>query len=177
MSKSRLDLKKCVTAKQKFAALIATSLGAGLFPKAPGTFGSLYAIPLILWQIQFDLPGRLLILALITVIGTWSAMIVEEVSGTADNQSIVIDEVAGMLVTCLALEAALGSKMADYAIWIAFGLFRLFDVIKIWPVNLADRWSKKSKSPMGRAFGVILDDLIAGVQAALVLWLLSKYCP
>jgi phosphatidylglycerophosphatase A len=139
--------------------LIATSLGAGLLPLAPGTMGTLTAIPLA-WGVA-KLPPIWFWVATIIVsaIGTWAASAFQRANGTDDDQRIVIDEVAGYLVTLLVVPKN-GATLI-----LAFFLFRLFDIWKPFPVRLIDR-------KVGGGFGVMADDLAAGVYGAIVLWIL-----
>lgn len=137
------------------AILLATWFGAGLIRPAPGTFGSLAAIP-VGWLIYylFGLYGFLLAILLIFPIGVYAAQKFDEKSGAHDSSSIVIDEVIGMWIA--AIPAALN-------IWVwaaAFILFRLFDIWKPWPVWWADEDLKGG-------FGVMSDDVLAGIYALL----------
>ena len=143
------------------ALLVATALGAGLIPKAPGTCGTLMAVPLAVLLAHL---GPLWLWAgalVVSVVGTWAAGVYCRATGKEDNQQIVIDEVAGYLVTMLlvpatALNLALG-----------FGLFRLFDIWKPGPVRILDR-------RVHGGFGVMADDLAAGVLGALTLLVLHR---
>ena len=135
--------------------LIATGFGTGMLPKMPGTFGSLAALPFCCAFVYAPLALQIVIIALVTVIGTFAASRTEKVLGMHDNSAIVIDEVAGMLVSCILYPPIW------YLPFIAFVLFRFFDILKPWPVGLADR-------KVGGGFGVMLDDLIAGVWALAV---------
>lgn len=138
------------------ATIVATALGAGFAPRAPGTFGTLVAVPLA-WGLGL-LPGWAFFagLAIVTWVGTWAAGAFCAGSGTHDDQRVVIDEVAGYLLTL-----ALVPKTAPY-LASAFLLFRCFDILKPWPIRWVDRTVKGG-------FGVMADDLAAGVAAALVL--------
>ncbi len=134
--------------------LLATWFGSGLLRKAPGTFGSLAALPfaaLILWA-----GGNLaLLIAAGGVFGLGLAVSgrYARAGGDSDPGAVVIDEVAGQWLTlaplCLSLESfALG-----------FVLFRLFDIAKLWPINLAER-------RLSGALGIMADDIVAGLFAA-----------
>jgi phosphatidylglycerophosphatase A len=142
--------------------LIATWFGLGLSPKAPGTCGTLGAIPLA-WALDRLGPAAFLGgLALVIVVGTWAASVFVRVTGRDDDQRIVVDEVAGYLVT-LAPVARTPVHLA-----LAFVLFRLFDIWKPQPVRWVDR-------QVGGGFGVMADDLAAGVYAAAALWALDHF--
>jgi phosphatidylglycerophosphatase A len=147
---------------QKAAAWLATWFGAGLLPKAPGTWGSLAALPpglLLLW-----LGGPMLLVAAIMVIsvaGVWASERYAETVGHDDPGAVVIDEVAGQWLALLPC-AAFGLM----EIALAFLLFRAADILKPWPASWADR-----TIPGG--LGIMADDWIAGVYAALALGLLQ----
>lgn len=142
------------------AEMIASAGGAGYAPKAPGTFGSL--VGLLIGAILLQLGHGPLITGIIvaSIIGLWA---VWAVGGQNDPGWIVIDEVAGQMITMLALprNSALG-------LLLAFGLFRLFDIWKPGPVGLADRRHD--------AIGVMADDWVAGAIGfaclAVLVWLL-----
>ena len=118
--------------------LIATGFGSGLAPKAPGTFGSLAAVPLC----------ALLIYCPVYV----PASETEKAMGMHDNSSIVIDEFDGMFIAVIAF------PHFWYYSLLAFVLFRIFDILKPWPVSLADK-------KIGGGLGVMVDDVIAGIMA------------
>ncbi len=142
------------------ASLLATWFGAGLLPGAPGTWGSLAALPFA-WAIAARFgPAALLVAAAIAFfVGWWAAEQVGRASGVADEGSIVIDEVAGQWLT---LAAAPPSAEA-YVLGLL--LFRLFDITKPWPARAAER-----NLPGG--LGVMADDIVAGVYAGAVLYVL-----
>lgn len=145
-----------------WSTVVATWFGTGLSPVAPGTCGTLGAIPLA-WAIgRQPLAIYLAVTAAIVVVGSIAADVYCDATGKHDNQRIVVDEVAGYLVT-LAPVARSPLHLA-----LAFGLFRLFDIWKPPPVRWIDRHVKGG-------FGVVADDLGAGVYAGLVLWLLAHY--
>lgn len=141
------------------ATWIATWFGCGLMRPAPGTWGTLGALPF--GMILLTLGGKIALaaaLVLVTFIGYWSARRFEEMVGDHDNSMIVIDEAAGLFITLL-----IGGTMAPLSFVLAFLLFRFFDILKPWPVSWLDQ-----KVP--GAWGVMLDDLAAGVYAGLCLW-------
>lgn len=142
--------------------LIATSFGAGFSPVAPGTMGTLTAIPLA-WALTL-LPwwAFLVATALVSVIGTWAASRFIAATGTHDDQRIVVDEVAGYLVTLLLVPKTWVN------LGLAFFLFRLFDIWKPPPVRQVD------EHVMG-GFGVMADDLAAGIYGMLVLLALDHF--
>ena len=139
------------------AVLIATFFGSGLLKPASGTWGSLAALaPGLLIAERFGASGLLIGAALAYGLGHWASTV--WINGTEDKDPspIVIDEVAGLWLTLtLAPLTPLGAALA-------FGLFRFFDIVKPWPV----RWADKN---IGGATGIMLDDILAGIWAALVL--------
>lgn len=153
------------------AVFIGTAGGAGLFPIAPGTMGTLVGLPLAYYTTNLALAPRLFFWGLIIVAGTWACKEFDVLMGSHDNQNLVIDEVAGIGITCWTLGASLEIHAMG---WLAaFLLFRFFDVIKIPPVRQIDRLSKKGSAWLG-GFGVMADDLAAGIQGLLTVILLQK---
>lgn len=142
--------------------ILATWCGSGLAPFAPGTFGTLAAIPLYLLVSRLDLPLYIAFLLAFSVLACWVAGRAEELFGKHDAGQIVIDEVAGYLLTMLAVTPTMPHVIAG------FFLFRLFDIVKPPPARQIDRQMKSG-------IGVVLDDLAAGVYACLTLHLLSRW--
>ena len=148
---ARLDLRNPAT-------LVATWFGAGLVRWAPGTAASALALPAAwLLRSHTGAPGLAIATLALVALGIWATGACERRTGTRDSPAIVIDEVAGQWVALLLVPA----DPAAYGI--GFVLFRLFDVAKPWPIGLIDRHVKGG-------FGVMLDDLVAGVFAAVILW-------
>jgi phosphatidylglycerophosphatase A len=144
-----------VTLRTRGGLAIATALGAGYAPKAPGTAGS--AVGLLLWMALPDsLAMQLAAIAVVTIAGVWSGTIAERHFNKRDPGQVVVDEVAGMMAT-LVLNPIAGP------VWmlVAFGLFRAADIVKPFPVNRLERL------PGGA--GIMADDLMAGVYANLAL--------
>lgn len=145
---------------------LATVFGVGYLKPAPGTWGSLAALPLF-WIIHEFLGGPIattLATIAVTLVGWWVIDQATKGSDNHDPSEIVIDEVAGQWVALLPMSfgaAAMGVGILDlYPGWIAaFILFRLFDIWKPGPVGWADRRND--------AFGVMFDDIIAGIMAAI----------
>ncbi|HET8542570.1 MAG TPA: phosphatidylglycerophosphatase A [Anaeromyxobacter sp.] len=123
----------------------------GYAPVAPGTFGTLGAIPLYLVLSRAGAEAYVALTAALVVVATFAAERAGRYWGVADASPIVIDEVAGYLVT-LALV-----PFSWQAVAAGFLLFRIFDVLKPWPASAFDR--------MKNGFGVVMDDLAAGVWA------------
>ena len=145
----------------RVAAVIATWFGAGLLPRAPGTWGTLAAVPFAWVLGQLGQGAFLAALLVVTVVGSWAADVYCRATGRHDNQHIVVDEVAGYLLTL-----ALSPRTPLYLL-LGFAFFRLFDITKPPPVRWIDRHVQGG-------FGVVADDLGAGVYSALVLYLLER---
>ena len=142
------------TVFDRLALLIATGLGAGYSPIAPGTAGSAVAI-LILWLIPFSRAGLIAFLVGVVVVGTWAAHVAERRLGGKDPGAIVIDEVAGMTLSVVAFPLTPAVLLAGFV------LFRVFDVVKPPPAHASQR--------LAGGVGVMIDDLIAGIYALAVL--------
>ncbi len=142
---------------KKFAILLATWFGCGYAPKGPGTAGSLGAL-LVAWPLRHQAPWFFALLALILLApAIWSAGSTALQTGKKDPQIVVIDEVVGQWI------ALAGATMYSPWAWMAaFALFRAFDIWKPWPVRQLERL------PGGT--GIVMDDVMAGVYAALVLY-------
>jgi phosphatidylglycerophosphatase A len=143
------------------AGWIATALGAGLAPKAPGTAGSLVAL-LPWWFLLRELawPWYGLVLLAGFALGVWACAVCDRRLGRHDQGALVWDEVIGMWITLIA------APPQWWWMWVGFGLFRLFDIWKPWPVSWADR-------RVHGGLGVMLDDVLAGIYAAIVLQVLA----
>ena len=137
--------------------LLAFGFGSGLAPKAPGTFGTLVAIPLVfLLQYYATLPTYLMVTVSASLGGLWICGYTAQALGVHDHPAIVWDEIAGYMIAMIALPFTWFNVIA------AFALFRFFDIYKPGPIG----WCDKNLS--GGA-GIMVDDLLAGVASALVL--------
>ncbi|MBI1845367.1 MAG: phosphatidylglycerophosphatase A [Candidatus Rokubacteria bacterium] len=146
-------------ALDRVALALATVLGAGYSPVAPGTAGSVVALA-ILWLVPFSRAALVGWLVAVTVAGTLAAHRAERLLGVKDPGAIVIDEVAGMTLSVLAL------PRTPAVLLTAFVLFRLFDVVKPFPARASQR--------LGGGVGVMIDDLIAGAYALAVVAALRR---
>lgn len=138
---------------------LATGFGSGFAPRMPGTVGTLVALPF--WWFLFrhlELMHYLLLLTLLCALSTWLVIGLCRRRNIEDDQSIVLDEFVGVWVALVAAPPNWQGLIA------AFLLFRLFDIVKPWPISWAD-----SRVPGG--LGVMLDDVLAGAGAAIVLQL------
>ncbi len=137
--------------------LISTWFGAGLLPMAPGTWGSLAALPFAWLVLDFLGPAALAAAgAALFLTGCWTAEVYARRTSETDPDSVVIDEVAGQFLVLAAAPLHVGWFLAGLV------LFRLADILKPWPVSWADR-----RVPGG--FGVMLDDALAAIYAGVLL--------
>jgi len=141
---------------------LSLGFGSGLMPKAPGTFGTLAAIPVYILLSELSLFYFILVTAVISVVGIYLADYTSKALGVHDHSGIVIDEIAGYLITMIAIPF-------DW-IWILVGfiLFRIFDILKPWPISWLDKRVKGG-------FGIMVDDVIAGLFALLCLHLIIYF--
>ena len=145
----------------RLPVLVATFFGTGLSPVAPGTVGSLAALPLAFALLHMDIVVATLIVIGLYFLGLWSANHLEKVLGQHDAQMIVIDEVVGLCVNALLLSWwFLGAADPYLLLLLSFLSFRLFDVVKPWPIGWIDR-------TVGGGFGVMIDDLVAALMGVL----------
>lgn len=161
------------TISTTIAYVLGTGLGTGLSARAPGTLGSLLGMALAYAALDWSTELRIVGLTVLILLGIWAAAVVTRVTSIPDHPSIVIDEVAGMWITAwmLDFQSVLGPL-------IAFVLFRVLDILKPLPIRWVDRWSKGQVvnargSPAGAwwaGFGVMADDLVAGVLGLLILY-------
>lgn len=149
------------TEASRLHVVIATFLGVGFSPVAPGTVGSLAALPLAFALLQVDILAATLIVIGLYFLGLWSANHLERVSGQHDAQIIVIDEVVGVCVSALMLDWwFLGATDHSVLLLLSFLSFRFFDVLKPWPISWIDR-------TVGGGVGVMVDDLVAALMGVL----------
>jgi len=145
----------------RLPVLVATFFGVGFSPVAPGTVGSLAALPLAYALLHMEVaPATLIIIALYSL-GLWSANHLEKVSGQHDAQMIVIDEVVGLCASALLLSWWFLAATDPYLILLlSFLSFRLFDVVKPWPISWIDQ-------RVDGGFGVMIDDLAAALMGVI----------
>jgi len=135
----------------KIALVLSTWFGTGLFPVAPGTCGTIAAIPVVLLCWKFSITYRILCLAIIIVTATWASDRSQAMLTLPDPPAIVIDEVAGFLLAVFFLPTSWS------VICLGFIFFRLFDIIKPFPIKQAER--------MYGGIGIVMDDILAGLYA------------
>jgi phosphatidylglycerophosphatase A len=143
---------------------LALGFGSGLVPTAPGTAGTVVAIPVYLLLQPLSVPVYIALVAALFIAGIPVCAHTARRMGVHDHPAIVWDEIVGYLVTM--------TFAPPGGLWMAAGfvLFRLFDIAKPWPIRLLDR-------SVGGGFGIMADDLLAGIAAAAVLQLLVMYLP
>ena len=136
------------------AALIGTWFGTGLLPKAPGTWGSLAALP-IAWVLgtRFGTAAVIGAAAALFLLGLWAVKACLAHSPDRDPGVIVIDEVAGQLL------AVAPAGLDPLAFGLGFILFRTFDILKPWPIKALERG-------LDGALGVMVDDIAAALYAS-----------
>lgn len=133
---------------------LAFGFGAGLAPKAPGTFGSLVGLVAAWWLLELPLVWRAVVVALVIALGVWICGESARRLARHDDQRIVLDEIAGVLLTSLAVV-----EKSFFAIALVFVFFRFFDILKPWPIRDVDH-------SLHGGLGIMLDDLIAALYAA-----------
>jgi phosphatidylglycerophosphatase A len=141
--------------------LIAFGFGAGLFPKAPGTAGTLLAV-VPAWLIAgWSLQAKVAFISALFIFGVWVCGESARRLQSHDHPAIVWDEVVGYLATCLMLPAE--------PLWLllAFVLFRFFDIVKPWPIRDLDH-------RLHGGIGIMLDDIVAAAFAAVCLLLVRS---
>ena len=167
----------------RIAIILASWFGSGYIRPASGSWGSLAALPFAYWIVDFYGDSGLFIASLLALlVGVWASDRYNKLTNTADSGRIVIDEVAGMWLTLAVIfipvhalapadgAAAIGTNYmtVDPMIYLlGFVLFRVFDILKPFPANRIDRFMKGG-------WGVMMDDIFAGIYAGLAAILLAK---
>ena len=147
---------------KKFGILFgATGAFSGYFPVAPGTAGSLVGV-LVVWGLRAA-PAPLLFLLSVAlgVFGVWVSGAASKIFRTKDPQKVVIDEIVGMMITMI------GIPVTGFTLGLGFLLFRLLDVWKPVPANIFEMRFKNG-------WGIMLDDVMAGIYANLILHLVVR---
>jgi len=141
--------------------LLAFGLGSGVLPKAPGTWGSLAAVPIYYGLVWLPRPSYLIVVLAAFVLGIWLCGRSSRALGVHDHGGIVWDEFVGVWIT-------LAAQPVD-PMWVLLGLvlFRVLDIIKPWPIRWLDR-------RVHGGMGIMLDDAVAGL-AALALLSVARY--
>lgn len=142
--------------------LLAFGFGSGLSPKAPGTMGTLAAIPLWWLLAQLPLTSYLIVVLIAAVVGITICGRAADQMGVHDHGGIVWDEFVGFWIAMAALPITWQSVI------LGFVLFRLFDILKPWPISWLDK-------KVSGGFGIMIDDVIAGLAAAAVIYFLGYF--
>ncbi len=146
----------------RLVIIFATWWGTGYSPIASGTVGTLAAIPLYFLLGNLPIMQYLLLLVPLTLFSCWVSGKAELIFNEKDSGKIVIDEVIGYLVTMA------GAPLSWKAVVLGFFLFRLFDIVKLFPANVIDRRMKNG-------CGVVMDDVVAGGYACASLHFLLRF--
>ncbi|MBL1432183.1 MAG: phosphatidylglycerophosphatase A [Gammaproteobacteria bacterium] len=145
---------------------LALGFGTGLVAKAPGTFGTLIGVGLywLLSTLDLSLPFYIVVTVVCFLAGIWICQYTADALGVHDHPAIVWDEVVGYLITM--------TFAPNDWLWalMGFALFRLFDIWKPWPIRVIDR-------SVHGGFGIMFDDVLAGIYAAVVLALIAYILP
>lgn len=138
------------------AQFLAFGFGSGLSPKAPGTMGTLVAVPLYLLIAHWSLAQYTGFIVLTALLGVWICGVASRQLQVHDHPGIVWDEFVGFWITMWAVPVNW--------VWIVAGflVFRVYDIVKPWPVSVLDR-------KVGGGLGIMIDDVLAGVMACLTL--------
>lgn len=136
--------------------LAAVGFGSGLASKAPGTFGTLAAIPICYLLSFLSIEIYLAVIVLASVLGVWICDITSRDMGVHDHKAIVWDEFVGYWITMFLVPFTI-----QWAI-IGFILFRIFDILKPYPISWLDK-------KVDGGFGIMIDDIVAGIFAGVVL--------
>lgn len=142
-------------------SIVACGFGTGAAPFAPGTFGTLIGIPFYWLMQDLSLLSYSLVLVLFFWFGVWVCQTTADALHVHDHPGIVWDEVVGYLVTMMLAPAG-------WQWWlVGFLLFRLFDIVKPWPISVLDK-------RVAGGFGIMIDDVLAGIYALLCIKLLAE---
>lgn len=147
-----MTLPRARTSTEKLGWVLGTWFGCGLVPIAPGTVGTIGALPLYYAVRGHGTAALLALVLVVTCVAIWSAGVVAGVVGRHDPQIVVIDEVAGVLVPLAIAPPTVAGVVVSVV------LFRIFDMTKPFPARAAER--------LPRGYGIVLDDTFAGAWAA-----------
>lgn len=157
---------------KKVATIIATYCGLGLSPKAPGTVGSIGTLPLAFVLAYYGgIYAIAIAVVIIFVIGTLATDVLVRDSTDKDPKKVVVDEVVGQLLTFVLVADYLYHNLNTWYLYAAGLLFfRFFDICKMGPVKWFDKNVKN-------AYGVMMDDVCAGIFGSICLWMFKSYLP
>jgi len=137
----------------KISLTLSTWFGTGLLPVAPGTFGTLGAVPLVFVLACLGTVPGVFIIVMVVAVAIWASDRSRELLGNGDPSEVVIDEVAGFLLTMFLL------PLSWLTLGLGFILFRIFDIFKPYPIKQAEK--------LRGGLGIVMDDLVAGIYAHL----------
>ncbi len=142
--------------REKAVLFLATGFYVGNIPPAPGTLGSLIGLPLCFLLAGIQLPPAIILAVLFIGFAVWIAHAAEKTLKKKDPGCIVIDEVAGMVVTLIGLPFNLTTAV------IGFIIFRILDILKPFPIRILDK-------RLAGGIGIVADDVVAGIFANIIL--------
>jgi phosphatidylglycerophosphatase A len=142
--------------RERAVLFLATGFFIGTFPFAPGTFGSIIGLPICFLISRLDILTALICTILFILFAIWMAAAAEKALKKKDPGEIVIDEIAGLIVTFMGIPFTLKTVI------VGFIIFRAFDILKPFPIGLLEK--KVAGGP-----GIVLDDVLAGLYANLIL--------
>jgi phosphatidylglycerophosphatase A len=145
---------------EDIAWLLGTWFGSGCSSKAPGTIGSLCSLPLLLYGIYGGVFSLLSVTIILFFIGWWATHMILRTQSSQDPGFVVIDETVGQALTFVFVA---NMHFSWWMVILGFALFRFFDIVKIWPASYFD-------SSVHNAFGVMMDDIVAGLFAGIILY-------
>lgn len=141
---------------------LALGFGSGLMPKAPGTFGTLAAIPVYMLCQNLSQLYYLIFVLLVSVAGVFICQYTSNALKVHDHPGIVIDEFAGYFITMIAIPFTWQWML------VGFVLFRLFDILKPWPISWLDK-------KVHGGFGIMIDDVLAGAFSLLIMHIILYF--
>lgn len=159
-------------------ALAISTCGVGLIPFAPGTFGALVGLVIFYGLFiackaapQYFQASLILVSVIVSALGIWAGNRGEKIFGEKDAQRIVVDEVAGQLISFILIAPLLVAELSNPTVIIILGflLFRAFDIFKPYPI--------KQLQDLPAGLGVMFDDIVAGIYAAVVLSFVPLVAP
>ena len=138
---------------------LALGFGSGLAPKAPGTFGTIAAVPLFLLLALLTPMNYLIAVVVMSIAGIYICGKAAEDAGVHDHPAIVWDEFVGYFITMFMVPVTWQSVL------VGFVLFRLFDILKPWPISYIDK-------KISGGFGIMFDDILAGIFSLVIMQLI-----
>ena len=141
---------------------LSLGFGSGLAPKAPGTFGTLAAIPVVILAACLGNPGFIIATVVACVVGVYLCGYTAKAMGEHDHPAIVWDEIAGYMVAMIAVPVSWQTLL------VAFILFRIFDILKPWPIRYLDKH-------VHGGLGIMIDDILAGLASLAIIHLMLSF--